>query len=223
MRSVSNWCSQDFVKSEILETYLYDVENPGVSRIQFWLQLAESELPKQNGSSEPHNSDDPLGDSPHIEAEIWRDVHRTFPQHPLFRQVGGAGQTLLTEILKQCAAMNLDVGYCQGMNYVAAVLLTEALELNNSSGMSGASFASGSETTLRMHQGDNNAWTIERVQQAYQCFDSRLERRIVRIMNALINNSRYSMYGLWTNGVPDLRLRLFQVKLSRHCSAFSSC
>ena len=207
MRIVSRWFRDDFKKSHILDSYLVTVENPGVSRIPFWLQLVEDDLPSQIRGSEPLNSNDPLDDNPQIEAEIWRDVHRTFPQHPLFRQVGGAGQTLLTEILKQCASMNGDVGYCQGMNYVAAVLLTEALELNGSRGAS----LSAAATTVADTPKTQKSWTIARVQEAYQCVDSTLQRRIVRIMNALINNPRYCMYGLWTNGVPDLRLRLYQV------------
>jgi len=103
--------------------------------------------------------------------------------------------------------MNADVGYCQGMNYVAAVLLTEALELNGSRGAS----LSAAATTVADTPKTQKSWTIARVQEAYQCVDSTLQRRIVRIMNALINNPRYCMYGLWTNGVPDLRLRLYQV------------
>ena len=317
MRGVNRWCLHDFDRSKLLREYLLNVENPGICRVHFWLNLVEGgstssgssrtgcvadnrgrtgrnqpsfSVAKRgtrvNGSSgttaeQLFNAEDPLGDNPQIEAEIWRDVHRTFPQHPLFRQVGGAGQTLLTSILKQCAAMNKEVGYCQGMNYVAAVLLTEALELNdlrssrqapaavvakadaagtkrsseaNAAGSSsresgptatiaaGAAAGAGrpglgrgmvgmSETT-QMQTGRGSPWTVARMQRAYQCFDSTLERCIVRIMHALINNPRYSMYGLWTNGVPDLRLRLYQLdkivevhlpRLHEHLSKIGEC
>ena len=106
------------------------------------------------------------------------------------------------------------------MNYVAAVLLTEALELNHDDGVSsskahGSSTVTASSKTATSDKSDGgratSAWTVARVQQAYQCFDSKVERGIVRIMNALISNPKYNMFGLWTNGVPDLRLRLFQV------------
>mmetsp|Transcript_17403 Transcript_17403/g.52526 ORF Transcript_17403/g.52526 Transcript_17403/m.52526 type:complete len:619 (+) Transcript_17403:32-1888(+) len=56
--------------------------------------------------------------------EIERDVHRTFPTHPLFKGEGGAaGRAELLKVLRAIAAAEPDVGYCQGMNFVAATLL----------------------------------------------------------------------------------------------------
>jgi len=56
--------------------------------------------------------------------EIERDVHRTLPTHPHFRgEHGSQGRGDLLRILRASAAAEPGVGYCQGMNFVAAVLL----------------------------------------------------------------------------------------------------
>ncbi len=52
---------------------------------------------------------------------IARDIHRTFPEHPLF---GFAqGQQSLFNLLKAYSLHDLEVGYCQGMAFVAGLLL----------------------------------------------------------------------------------------------------
>ena len=52
---------------------------------------------------------------------ISRDIHRTFPEHPLFgfKQ----GQESLFNLLKAYSLHDLEVGYCQGMAFVAGILL----------------------------------------------------------------------------------------------------
>ena len=57
-----------------------------------------------------------------LEGEIFRDVGRTFPQRALFG-AGGAGMLPLSRVLKAASRHHEVVGYCQGMNYVAACLL----------------------------------------------------------------------------------------------------
>ncbi|CAM9756730.1 unnamed protein product [Scytosiphon promiscuus] len=57
------------------------------------------------------------------EGEISRDVGRTFPRQELFKSRNGPGQNLLANVLKACLKTNPDVGYCQGMNFVAGSLL----------------------------------------------------------------------------------------------------
>ena len=86
-------------------------------------QTHSSSLPKTHSSSLPKaHSSSLTPPTPHLlvpslhltfTAEIWRDVRRTFPRRPLFNQPGGAGQTLLAHVLKQCAILNTDIGYCQ--------------------------------------------------------------------------------------------------------------
>eukprot|EP00933_Yihiella_yeosuensis_P041694 TRINITY_DN36099_c0_g1_i1.p1 TRINITY_DN36099_c0_g1~~TRINITY_DN36099_c0_g1_i1.p1 ORF type:complete len:647 (-),score=107.18 TRINITY_DN36099_c0_g1_i1:227-2167(-) len=55
--------------------------------------------------------------------EIERDVNRTFPTHPHFKGEGAAGRVELLKILRTVAIAEPEVGYCQGMNFVAATLL----------------------------------------------------------------------------------------------------
>lgn len=44
------------------------------------------------------------------EGEILRDISRTFPLEPLFRESSGVGQNLLANVLKACLAFHDDVG-----------------------------------------------------------------------------------------------------------------
>ncbi|CAM9847545.1 unnamed protein product, partial [Ascophyllum nodosum] len=48
---------------------------------------------------------------------------RTFPNQRLFRSKSGPGQNMLANVLKAYIKSNPDVGYCQGMNFVAGSLL----------------------------------------------------------------------------------------------------
>ena len=54
---------------------------------------------------------------------IGRDVPRTLPEHPQFLAANGPGQTQLTEVLCAYAAYDENIRYCQGMNFIAAVLV----------------------------------------------------------------------------------------------------
>jgi hypothetical protein len=53
--------------------------------------------------------------------QIEKDVPRTFPDHPFFQNEGAA---ILRRLLLAYALHNLDVVYCQGMNYIAAVFVS---------------------------------------------------------------------------------------------------
>src|SRR5579872_4011436 len=50
-------------------------------------------------------------------------VGRTFPTHPYFSGALGSGQLALFNILKAYSLMDTDVGYCQGLSFVAGMLL----------------------------------------------------------------------------------------------------
>merc|ERR1711907_215547 len=54
--------------------------------------------------------------------QIDRDIHRTFTTHPSF-QPGSQGVKSLRQILRALAMRFRYVGYCQGMNFVAALIL----------------------------------------------------------------------------------------------------
>ena len=54
---------------------------------------------------------------------IQRDINRTFPAHNFFRETGGFGQDSLYKVSKAYAVYDTDVGYCQGLSFIAASLL----------------------------------------------------------------------------------------------------
>lgn len=59
---------------------------------------------------------------PQVAEDISRDVNRTFPYHRLFQE-GGPGQGALTRVLQRYAILDPAIGYCQGMGFLAALLL----------------------------------------------------------------------------------------------------
>ncbi|CAK8675234.1 unnamed protein product [Clavelina lepadiformis] len=61
-------------------------------------------------------------DSPQ-ENIIQRDIHRTFPAHDYFKDAGGLGQDSLYRISKAYSVYDQEVGYCQGLSFLAAALL----------------------------------------------------------------------------------------------------
>ena len=48
---------------------------------------------------------------------------RTFPTHPYFSRQLGAGQLSLFNLLKAYSLIDKEVGYCQGLSFVAGILL----------------------------------------------------------------------------------------------------
>eukprot|EP00742_Colponemidia_sp_Colp-10_P009296 GILJ01010127.1.p1 GENE.GILJ01010127.1~~GILJ01010127.1.p1 ORF type:complete len:938 (-),score=135.06 GILJ01010127.1:115-2928(-) len=57
------------------------------------------------------------------EAEIQRDIDRTFPMVEFFTKKYGKGQVMLYNVLRSLSVYLDDVGYCQGLNFIAGVLL----------------------------------------------------------------------------------------------------
>ncbi|PIK59536.1 putative growth hormone-regulated TBC protein 1-A [Apostichopus japonicus] len=62
---------------------------------------------------------------PSIQSEIDIDLHRTFPENIYFCNDAAASgkQDSLRNVLKAFANHNPEIGYCQGLNYVVAMLL----------------------------------------------------------------------------------------------------
>ncbi|KAI5633463.1 rab-GTPase-TBC domain-containing protein [Phthorimaea operculella] len=58
-----------------------------------------------------------------FEAVIQRDIARTFPAHDFFREAGGLGQDSLLRMARAYAVYDVEVGYCQGLSFLAATLL----------------------------------------------------------------------------------------------------
>uniref|UniRef100_A0A182WJI3 Rab-GAP TBC domain-containing protein n=1 Tax=Anopheles minimus TaxID=112268 RepID=A0A182WJI3_9DIPT len=57
------------------------------------------------------------------ETVIQRDINRTFPAHKSFKENGGTGQENLYKVSKAYAVYDTEVGYCQGLSFIAASLL----------------------------------------------------------------------------------------------------
>ncbi|XP_049297656.1 rab GTPase-activating protein 1 isoform X1 [Anopheles funestus] len=57
------------------------------------------------------------------ETIIQRDINRTFPAHKSFKENGGTGQENLYKVSKAYAVYDTEVGYCQGLSFIAASLL----------------------------------------------------------------------------------------------------
>jgi len=68
-----------------------------------------------------NKSDDPEMDK--IREVISRDIGRTFPRHIIFHRQGGIGQRSMTNVLRAYAALDMEVGYCQGMGFIVGLLL----------------------------------------------------------------------------------------------------
>jgi hypothetical protein len=54
---------------------------------------------------------------------IVKDIHRTLPSQELFQMIDGPGQRSLHNLLKAYAVYDRDVGYTQGMNFIAGMTL----------------------------------------------------------------------------------------------------
>lgn len=54
---------------------------------------------------------------------IGRDLHRTFPEIRMFEARDGDGQVKLGRVLRAFAAYDMQVGYCQGLTFLAGPLL----------------------------------------------------------------------------------------------------
>jgi hypothetical protein len=61
-------------------------------------------------------------DSP-FDKLIERDINRTFPSHEFFSARGGVGQESLRNVIKAYSLYDPDVGYCQGIGFVAGILI----------------------------------------------------------------------------------------------------
>lgn len=69
----------------------------------------------------------PLVNSPKASTthdDIERDIPRTFPRHQLFLVKNGQGQSSLRRLLQCYADYDPEVGYCQGMGFIAGMFLT---------------------------------------------------------------------------------------------------
>ena len=105
--------------------YLLGRHFPRVLRMKIWncflsgLTRGENAAPVQ----QPQQYRCLLRSSSNFHATITRDAWRTFQRHPIFVGKSSVGQLALTNVLHAASLRLWDVGYCQGMNFVAASLI----------------------------------------------------------------------------------------------------
>lgn len=100
---------------------------PNAYRTVVWAKLLKSDVYKQHCNK--HRKDyykwlvtkqKPAHDALTV---IQNDLDRTFPRHALFRNRKGDGQNQLYRVLYAYACHDQEVGYCQGMGFLAALFL----------------------------------------------------------------------------------------------------
>ncbi|XP_042663597.1 TBC1 domain family member 1 isoform X4 [Tyto alba] len=105
---------------------------PRHHRGEIWKFLAEQYHLKHQFSSKQQPKDTPykelLKQLTSQQHAILIDLGRTFPTHPYFSAQLGAGQLSLYNILKAYSLLDQEVGYCQGLSFVAGVLLLHMSE-----------------------------------------------------------------------------------------------
>ncbi|KAM4583871.1 TBC1 domain family member 1 isoform 3-T4 [Odontesthes bonariensis] len=100
---------------------------PRQHRGEIWKVLSEQYLLRQTVPSRPPSNHTPykelLKQLTSQQHAILIDLGRTFPTHPYFQAQLGAGQLSLYNILKAYSLLDPEVGYCQGLSFIAGVLL----------------------------------------------------------------------------------------------------
>ncbi|XP_044047108.1 TBC1 domain family member 1 isoform X8 [Siniperca chuatsi] len=100
---------------------------PRQHRGEIWKFLSEQYLLRQTVPSRPPTNCTPykelLKQLTSQQHAILIDLGRTFPTHPYFQAQLGAGQLSLYNLLKAYSLLDPEVGYCQGLSFIAGVLL----------------------------------------------------------------------------------------------------
>lgn len=121
------------------------------------------------------------GDICRWDEQIRRDVGRTFPELKLFSSVDGIGQRQMFDVLHAFAQYAPDIGYCQGMNFIAGFLLVQVHE---------------------DRQKDSTNWLC----------DLTVEEAVFWLLVGLMRAPKYSMDGLFSEGLPRLFSTTYQVQ-----------
>lgn len=97
---------------------------PSDLRGRIWLFLTKTTQFSRQFSSTVYQK---LLESQNNEAQkqILRDIHRTLPEHKMFQEPEGLGQTVLNNILNAYANYDPEVGYCQGMGFIVSCLIVQ--------------------------------------------------------------------------------------------------
>lgn len=96
------------LRSEIWTTFSGAIHDKRNHPVNYYNQLVEEAL------SQPKS---------YVSDEIERDLHRSLPGHPGFQGEESVGISSLRRVLYAYASRNPSIGYCQGLNILAAVIL----------------------------------------------------------------------------------------------------
>lgn len=135
--------------------------------------------------------------------EINRDVVRTLQFHPFFKS-GQLGESMLRRILQVMLVARPEVGYCQGMNFVTAMLLLARLPPEIT--------GHGDPFELQVYDNDiSSPVTIDMLPLA-ESEQAHVEVDIFIIMSLLMDkNGKIGMNGLWGPDTPRMKLRVYQL------------
>eukprot|EP00850_Spirogloea_muscicola_P012537 SM000081S22671 [mRNA] locus=s81:471709:478152:- [translate_table: standard] len=108
----------------VLSDLLRKGEIQGTKMGSTWVALAERDADANDLMSRTRYKD-LLHKPSKFSKEIERDLHRTFPEHALFIDKDGPGQRALYNVTHSYSVFDMEVGYCQGMAFIVAVLLMQ--------------------------------------------------------------------------------------------------
>ncbi|CAG2203371.1 TBC1D1 [Mytilus edulis] len=99
---------------------------PKQLRGEIWYLMVDQHklhYPSKNDMSPSREYQDLLKDLTEYQHNILIDLGRTFPEHKYFSTQLGPGQLALYNILKAYSLLDRQVGYCQGLSFIAGILL----------------------------------------------------------------------------------------------------
>jgi len=138
---------------------------PDAVRGDVWLKLTGADILKKNSPGKYNQLCFEEPEKKYADV-IDKDLARTFPKHDIFINQSELGQKGLQKVLRAYAVYDQEVGYCQGMGFLAALFL--------------------------MYMTEEDAFWI--------------------LVSILSDDYKYKMRGLFTDGLPLLRQRFFQLK-----------
>nr|XP_032811515.1 TBC1 domain family member 1-like isoform X2 [Petromyzon marinus] len=143
---------------------------PRARRGEIWQFLAEQHRLRHPQRGQHEVGQQQLADIPYhtllkqLTAQqhaILIDLGRTFPAHPYFSAQLGSGQLALYNLLKAYSLLDPEVGYCQGLSFVAGVLL---LHLDERDAFALLKFLMGHMGLRRQYQPDMTTLQIQMYQ-----------------------------------------------------------
>ncbi|CAG2181625.1 unnamed protein product, partial [Oppiella nova] len=121
LKMLKSW-EQYFPNSDKLRTRVYK-GIPNAVRGEVWARLLNiSRLKLEQDGKYNEMLEYGLDHSPDIR-QIDLDVNRTYRNHIMFRERYNTKQQMLFKVLVAYSVYNSEIGYCQGMSQIAALLL----------------------------------------------------------------------------------------------------